>query len=68
MTNVYVHGKLVEAVRHYLLLSGRKVPRSLHKIKGEDLGSIYSEIADSPYAARAIEEWLCNEHDEIMKL
>ena len=40
MTNVYVHGKLVEAVRHYLLLSGRKVPRSLHKIKVEDLGSI----------------------------
>ena len=40
MTNVYVHGKLVEAARHYLLLSGRKVPRSLHKIKVEDLGSI----------------------------
>ena len=40
MTNVYVHGKLVEAVRHYLLLSGRKVPRSLHKIKVEDFGSI----------------------------
>ena len=40
MTNVYVHGKLVEAVRHYLLLSGRKVPRSLHKIKVEHLGSI----------------------------
>ena len=40
MTNVYVHGKLVEAVRHYLLLSGRKVPRTLRKIKVEDLGSI----------------------------
>ena len=68
MTNVYVHGKLVEAARHYLSRSGRKVPRSLHKIKVEDFGSIYSEIADSPYAARAIEEWLCNEHDEVMKL
>lgn len=68
MANVYVHGKLVEAAVHYLTLTGRKVPKSLHAIKVEEFGVLYTEIADSPYAARAIEEWLCSEHDEIMKL
>lgn len=68
MDYVYVHGKLVEAARHYLTLSSRKAPKGLHKIKVAEFGALYSEIADSPYAARAIEEWLCCEHDEIMKL
>lgn len=68
MANVYVHGKLVEAARHYLTLTGRKVPKALHTIKVEEFGALYTEIADSPYAARAIEEWLCSEYDEIMKL
>lgn len=68
MAYVYVHGKLVEATRHYLTLSGCKVTKTSHNIKVEEFGDLYSEIANSPYAARAIEEWLCCEHDKIMKL
>lgn len=68
MDYVYVHGKLVEAAHHYLTLSGLKVPKALHTIEVEEFGTLYTEIADTPYAARAIEEWLCSEHDEIMKL
>jgi len=68
MDYVYVHGKLVEAARHYRTLSGVKVPKVLHMIKIEEFGPLYSEIADSHYAARAIEEWLCYEYDEIMKI
>lgn len=68
MDYVYVHGKLVEAAHHYLTLSGLKVPKALHTIEVEEFGVLYTEIADSPYAARAIEEWLCSEYDEIMKL
>lgn len=67
---VYVHGKLVEAARHYLkyiiVSINKKEPR--YRIKASGFGQIYVTVSGSPYAARAIEEWLCNEHDEIMKL
>lgn len=62
---VYVHGKLIQAARHYLKISKMKKP--FYRIKSTDFGQIYVAISNNPYAARAIEEWLCNEHDEIMK-
>ena len=63
---VYVHGKLIEAARHYLKISKMKKP--FYRIKTTDFGQIYMDISHYSYAARAIEEWLCNEHDEIMKI
>ena len=67
---VYVHGKLVEAARHYLKHFGVSIDKNgpRYRIKATVFGQIYVAISNNPYAARAIEEWLCNEHDEIMKI
>lgn len=67
---VYVHGKLVEAARHYLKYMGVSINRKepSYRIKVSDFGQIYDALSGNSYAARAIEEWLCNEHDEIMNL
>lgn len=66
---VYVHGKLIEAARHFLKHFGVSIDKNepRYRIKVSDFCQIYSAISNSRYAARAIEEWLCHEHDEIMK-
>lgn len=68
MDFVYVHGKLVESVCHLLTLERTHLNRvkKEHRIKVTLFGPLYQEIPDKQYAARAIEEWLCNEHKIIL--
>lgn len=68
MVYVYVHGKLVESVRHLLALDRAHLSRvkKKHRIEVTYFGSLYQEIQDKQYAARAIEEWLCNEHKVLL--
>ena len=68
MDFVYVHGKLVESVHHLLALERTHLSRvkKEHRIEVTCFGSLYQEIQDKQYAARAIEEWLCNEHKVLL--
>ena len=47
---------------------GEKLVQPFYRIKATDFGQIYMDVSHYSYAAREIEEWLCNEHDEIMKI
>lgn len=66
---VYVHGKLIDAARHLFCLM--KMP--LHTVKrGHRISISYFEpfgiaALDRRYAARAVEEWLCNEAENIVR-
>lgn len=60
---VYVHGKLIDAARH--LFSLMKMPlravKRVHRISISYFEPLGIETLDKRYAARAIEEWLCND-------
>lgn len=66
---VYVHGKLIDVARHLFCLM--KMP--LHTVKrGHRISISYFEplgivALDRRYAARAVEEWLCNEAENIVR-
>ena len=65
---VYVHGRLIDAARHLFGLMGlplRKVKRG-QRIKMEYFKPLGVDSLDKRYAARATEEWLCFERENIM--
>lgn len=67
---VYVHGKLIDAARHLFGLMKmhlRKVKRG-HRISISHFEPLGIGTLDSQYAARAIEEWLCNEAENIARV
>ena len=64
---VYVHGKLIDTARHLFKLMNltlRKVKRG-HRISIAYFDPLGIKSLDKQYAARAIEEWLCNEEKHI---
>ena len=66
---VYVHGRLIDAARHLFGLMGlplRKVKRG-QRIKMEYFKPLGVDSLDKRYAARATEEWLCFERENIVK-
>lgn len=66
---VYVHGKLIDVARH--LFGLMKVPlrtvKHGHRISISHFEPLGIETLDKRYAARAVEEWLCNEAENIAR-
>lgn len=64
---VYVHGRLIDTARHLFELMNltlRKVKRG-HRISIAYFDPLGIKSLDKQYAARAIEEWLCFEAENI---
>ena len=65
---VYVHGRLIDTARHLFELMNltlRKVKRG-HRISIAYFDPLGIKSLDKQYAARAIEEWLCFEAENIV--
>ena len=64
---VYIHGKLIDAARLLFSLMNtplRKVKQG-HRISISHFAPLGIGTLEKQYAARAIEEWLCNEAENI---
>lgn len=66
---VYVHGKLVNAACHLFSLMNLtlRMVKYGHRISISYFEPLGIETLDKRYAARAIEEWLCNEAKNIAR-
>lgn len=66
---VYVHGKLIDAARHLFSLMNLtlRMVKHGHRISISYFEPLGIETLDKRYAARAVEEWLCNEAENIVR-
>lgn len=66
---VYIHGSLIDAARHLFKLMNRPWQEGLygHRISISCFEPLGIASLDKQYAARAIEEWLCFEAENIKK-
>ena len=67
---VYIHGSLIHAARHLFKLMNRPWQEVLcgHRISISCFEPLGIASLDKQYAARAIEEWLCFEAENIKKI
>lgn len=66
---VYVHGKLIDAAHHLFGLMNLtlRMVKHGHRISISYFEHLGIGALDRRYAARAVEEWLCNEAENIAK-